>query len=285
MILFRRSRDRDHGDQEVEHRQLKVGRWWGAWLVMVATPSCGASEHVLGYKSPQVDGGPDVAQESDQGSPFVTVETTSGEDGNSGGDVTPGDSNGLAPEASSQCGVCPQGEHCDPTLGCVACTADSHCPASARFCVLGSCVQCRTSSDCGGTTPSCWPGSQTCRPACTSNQQCAQDGNARICNASTGACVGCNVSADCPTAESVCEATTQQCVQCSSGADCVGTSTPACLRNHCVQCATNGDCPSATPYCALGGDSPGHCVQCLQNAQCPPSAPMCNSGTCGKSGS
>jgi Cys-rich repeat protein len=193
-----------------------------------------------------------------------------------------GDSGVALGDASAQCGLCPHDQHCDLILGCVTCTMDSHCPASARYCVLGSCVQCKTNTDCGGTTPSCWPGIQMCHAACTSNQQCAQDGNARICNTSTGACVGCNSTADCPTSQSICDPTTQQCVQCSSSADCAGTSTPACLRNRCVECATSADCPNGMPYCATG--DPPRCVQCLQNAQCPPNAPSCNGGTCGKSG-
>jgi Cys-rich repeat protein len=266
------------------HRPLSVRRWPGLLVVTVTAASCGSSDHVLGSRSTLVDGGLDVLQGDDGGGAFVQVDAASAQDGGGSGGESNSDGNVAPADSSAQCGVCPQGQHCDATLGCVTCTKDSQCPASTRFCVQGSCVQCKTNTDCGGTTPSCWPGDQMCHAACTSNQQCAQDGNARICNASTGACVGCNSAADCPTSQSLCDATTQQCVQCSTSADCGGTSTPACLRNRCVQCATSGDCPSGMPYCAIGGDSPGRCVQCLQSAQCPPSAPSCNSGTCGKYG-
>lgn len=265
------------------HRPLNVRRWTGLFVVTVTAASCGNSDHLLGSGSTLVDGGLDALQGGDEGV-FVPVDAPSGHDESSGGDAPSPDGSVAPADAIAPCGVCPQGQHCDPTLGCVTCTKDSQCPASARFCVQGSCVQCKTNTDCGGTTPSCWPGDQMCHAACTSNQQCAQDGNARICNASTGACVGCNSAADCPTSQSLCDATTQQCVQCSSSADCGGTSTPACLRNRCVQCATSGDCSGSMPYCAIGGDSPGRCVECLQSAQCPPSAPSCNSGTCGKPG-
>jgi len=181
-------------------------------------------------------------------------------------------------------GMCPKGLQCDPTMGCVTCTMDSQCAAATRFCLLGSCVQCKTNTDCaGGTTPSCWPATHTCHAACTTNQQCSQDGTAPICNTTTGACVGCISSADCPASQRLCDPTSQQCVQCVGRADCAGTSTPACLQNRCVACATNADCSSATPYCASGGDSAPRCVQCVQNAQCPPSAPSCNGGTCGRS--
>ena len=196
-----------------------------------------------------------------------------------GGVVLASDAAGA--EAASACG-CRPGQQCDPALGCVDCLMDSQCPASSRFCVQGLCVQCKANGDCGaGTTPACWPASHTCHPACTSSQQC-QDGNATICNTSTGACVGCNTSADCPTSQKFCDPTTQQCVQCVSTADCAGTSTPVCVRNRCAECATSADCSGATPYCNAGGDNGPRCAQCLQSAQCPPSAPNCNSGTCSK---
>jgi hypothetical protein len=190
----------------------------------------------------------------------------------------------LYAPCSADGGSCPQGLQCDPTLGCVACAMDSQCPASMRFCLLGNCVQCKSNTDCGGTTPSCWPANHSCHAACSSTQPCSQDSSARICNPTTGACVGCITGGDCPTSQAICDPTSQQCVQCVSRADCAGTSTPACVQNRCVPCATGADCSGATPFCASGGDSPWRCVQCIQNAQCPPSAPSCNGGTCGKSG-
>jgi hypothetical protein len=219
---------------------------------------------------------------------FGTVAMESGAAASNATDAAQTDAVTALANGSGLCGsgsVCPQGQQCDPVLGCVVCTTDLQCPASARFCLAGSCVQCKANTDCGnGTTPSCWPGDHQCHVACTSNQQCPQDGNARICNVTTGACVGCSMSSDCPTTQSVCDPTTLRCVQCASSADCAGTSTPVCSRNRCGQCATNADCSGATPYCATGGDSVSRCVQCLQSAQCPASVPSCNGGTCGKSG-
>ncbi|HLK37957.1 MAG TPA: hypothetical protein VKU41_14450 [Polyangiaceae bacterium] len=267
----------------MRHRPLDVRRWARLCVAIGTAASCGGSDHLLGSQSTLADGGLDVQQGDDGGRTFTQVDGATGEAAANAGDESSGDAGVTPGDASAQCGVCPQGQHCDPTLGCVTCTIDSQCSASARFCVLGSCVQCKTNTDCSGTTPSCWPGVQMCHAACTNDQQCADEGNARICNATTGACVGCNTSADCPTSQAICDPATQQCVQCASSADCAGTSTPACLRNRCVQCATNTDCSGAVPYCASGGDSPGRCVQCLQSAQCPPSAPSCNGGTCGRS--
>jgi hypothetical protein len=215
------------------------------------------------------------------GGPDAAASSKAGAEGGPSADAATDGVAVLAVDGSLLCGPCSQGQQCDPTLGCVDCTMDSQCPASTRVCVLGSCVQCRTNSDCGhGTTPSCWPGDHTCHPACTTDQQC-QD-NAPKCDTTTGACVGCATAADCPTSQGVCDPTTQQCVQCASNADCSGTSTPACVRSHCVRCANNADCMGATPYCATGGDSAWTCVQCIQNSQCPATAPSCNGGMCGE---
>ncbi len=245
----------------MRHSTSRVGQCVGTCAAVVVLTACGVGDHVLGYQSTHTEGGRDVAQ----------------------GDQV-ADAPNNAPDSRTTCGTCLGGQLCDPSLGCVACLTDANCPASARFCVLGSCVQCTQNDDCGGTTPSCWLATQTCHPACVSNQQCADEGNAGLCNPSTGACGGCMTAADCPTSASVCDATTLQCVQCVTRADCAGTSTPACLRTHCAQCAADADCPGATPFCVLGGDSPGRCVQCLQNAQCPSTAPSCNAGTCGPLG-
>src|SRR4029077_15221804 len=149
----------------------------------------------------------------------------------------------CGPNSTMSCG---SGQFCDPTLGCVNCLMDSQCPASMRWCLQGSCVQCKTNADCGsGTTPACYPADHSCHAACITSQQCQGNG-ASICNVTTGACVGCNPGHDCPTSQPVCDPVMQQCVQCASNTDCAGTSTPACVRSRCVQCATNADCSGMT---------------------------------------
>ena len=204
-------------------------------------------------------GGGDVAGGND-GAPAAS-DATNGASAESGTPASSGGTDGATVDTGAGVGgalcgpngtiSCGQGQYCDPSLGCVDCLMDSQCPASMRWCVQGSCVQCQ--------------------------------GNSPTCDVTTGACIGCSSSHDCPTSAPVCDPVTQQCVQCAGSGDCAGTSTPACLRNRCVACATNADCPSATPYCSSGGDSGPRCVQCLQDSQCPPSAPKCNGGTCGMS--
>jgi hypothetical protein len=67
------------------------------------------------------------------------------------GDATVSDAGGDGPAQSacpaSTAAVCAR--KCDPTLGCVECLGDSDCTGADKFCILGSCVACRTNTDCG----------------------------------------------------------------------------------------------------------------------------------------
>jgi hypothetical protein len=62
---------------------------------------------------------------------------------------------------------------CDTTgdgeLACSTLTNDPHCATSGPW--QGSCVQCRTSGDCSGTTPACDPNDLVCR-ACAADGDC-----------------------------------------------------------------------------------------------------------------
>jgi len=61
---------------------------------------------------------------------------------------------------------------CTQDLGCVEClpTAEQ-CEPGAPFCVLGRCVACSVSGDCG-TGQACYPGNHTCQTACAANADC-----------------------------------------------------------------------------------------------------------------
>jgi hypothetical protein len=60
----------------------------------------------------------------------------------------------CGPNGTNQCGPTRQ---CDPTLGCVECSMDTDCSASAKFCIRGSCEACRDNFDCGVAAPACFP--------------------------------------------------------------------------------------------------------------------------------
>ena len=182
---------------------------------------------------------------------------------------------------------------CSPNLGCVECRGNSDCGAAQPFCVLGRCEVCASSADCG-TGQACYPRDHSCQPACTAG---SCNGDTPMCDAATGACVGCTKSTDCAgTNRPLCSATLGQCVACAASSDC-GAAEPVCnLREgSCVQCLVDVDCHSGF---ACGGDHKCHsacssnadctdtgrpfcnldtkgCVECLKGADCPAAAPIC----------
>ncbi|MEW5742390.1 MAG: Dickkopf N-terminal cysteine-rich domain-containing protein [Myxococcota bacterium] len=174
--------------------------------------------------------------------------------------------------------VCPSGQVCDPSRGCVVPPA-----------------QCGSNS----TTPNCPPGSQcingACVALCNPNTICPQG---LTCDANRGLCVPigpptrqCNASNDCPNNEAcingvcvsacgsagatcptgtVCDAATGQCVPgnppppaCTNSAGSMGCpNNEACINGVCV------------PSCGPG-------VACPQGTQCDPMRGVCVPGTPG----
>src|SRR5262249_38606570 len=143
------------------------------------------------------------------------------------------------------CTGCGPRQVCDSSLGCVDCTSDMQCAATAPFCIRGDCRPCRQNGDCGAGRV-CQPRDHQCGNPCTSNANCPQE--APICNTMTGNCVGGNEAKDCPANRPRCDEITKQCVACVNNSDC-GATAPKCVEGSCRQCATNNDCPSATPIC------------------------------------
>ena len=168
---------------------------------------------------------------------------------------------------------------CDSTLGCVECVGNSDCGAASPICVVGHCRACEKTSDCG-IGEACYPANHTCAPACNGPGTCPQN-DAPICDANTGACVGCIDNHDCGGGKPVCEPTSQQCSECGSNGDC-GNAQPICSisARECVQCLVDSQCPSGT----LCKDHA--CRQaCQGNGDCGPGAPVClPNGNCGQCG-
>lgn len=174
-----------------------------------------------------------------------------------------------SPSTGALCGVngrrqCGPFMTCDPRLGCVECSTDADCPASARLCLQGRCVGCRPR---GGQGSDCPPGQACssadfeCHPSCTTS--CPSD---MRCDASNGECVGCQAPADCPS--NICSRTTRSCVECESDEAC-GGQRPRCrqLTGACVACLSNADCGLAAPIC---DPTTFECrIGCTSNAQCP----------------
>jgi hypothetical protein len=95
-------------------------------------------------------------------------------------------------------------------------------------CVNNQCTQETCSTDgCSAATPVCNVVTNAC-DVCTDSSQCASYPGQTVCDTSSGACVGCVTTADCPTA------------------------TPVCDTGRCRACATDSDCPSGA--CADDGN-------------------------------
>jgi uncharacterized repeat protein (TIGR01451 family)/MYXO-CTERM domain-containing protein len=135
------------------------------------------------------------------------------------------------------CGASDSGRVCDTaastcTTGCRG-TGGNGCP-TGEVCTstdssIGSCVECVTDADCGGTTP--------------------------YCNVARHSCVECVTSAQCSNSAPVCQ-TDGTCGACTSDADCTDSTAPACqvsgpLLGQCTECSGTNDtlCSGDRPMC------------------------------------
>lgn len=197
--------------------------------------------------------------------------------------------------ATAACGP----RKCDANLGCVQCVTDPDCTGADKFCVRGRCEACRTNTDCGVAAPVCAPGDNRCHLSCLGDAATTCNGDTPICDATSGACVGCQTAATCPAGAPLCEPTTKTCVECTTNSQCPAAK-PRCFLGDftCVECATNADCTGGkvcdprerrcvatcandtqcaapTPKCNTTAAS---CVQCLATPDCAavPNRPLCN---------
>ena len=133
-------------------------------------------------------------------------------------------------------------------------------------------------------------------PPCTSNSECASNKGGHVC--SSGTCVVCASSADCPMGQK-CDSMTA-CVQCLGAGDCAmgelcvnKQCATGCDANNpcptgkvctsdthvCVQCAASTDCSGGTPVCQLASHT---CVGCNVDSDCGAGkvcvSNMCNAG-------
>jgi hypothetical protein len=166
---------------------------------------------------------------------------------------------------------------CDPALGCVTCIGDQDCTGAEKFCVRGTCDECRTNADCPPTSPACYPKDHRCHKSCVGT---SCPGNSSSCDIATGECVGCIDDTTCAgTNNPVCDPVTKQCVQCTTNAQCKdGTRFchPTTLR--CVACLTHTSClptdGGATQVC---DPNRFRCRSgCLSNTDCGGTTPTCN---------
>jgi hypothetical protein len=155
---------------------------------------------------------------------------------------------------------------CDDTSGaCVACSGNTQCMTAypdTPFCSLsdgtggaGSCVECRSFTDCSNVdTPICSSGSCV---KCAHEQDCVGHVGTPHCDTNSGACVACVNSLECEDA-----------------------SKPTCDGDVCRKCETDPDCTAhtSTPFCDIHGT--GTCVACNMSSECPVAAPVCDNSSC-----
>jgi hypothetical protein len=147
--------------------------------------------------------------------------------------------------------------HCDTTTNtCVQCagaSGDSECAAPTPYCVGDKCVQCTTTTNCGGTD---------------------------VCNAENRCVVSCTPDGgQCAAPEAVCNPATTTCVQCLTSTDCMGAVRPACntTTNTCVECTTSTQCAGNGGGEVVCNPATDTCVQCTESSQCMNTArPVCN---------
>ena len=169
--------------------------------------------------------------------------------------------------ATGACVQCVQTVDCAPGKLCQknvcqaqpGCSRDADCTdAKLPVCDTSSsahaCVECLQAADCHAAASPVCDATHHCvaPPVCTSNASCAKP--TPVCRVSSGDCVGCLVSGDCP-----------------SGSSCSAQNT--CVVGGNGTCTTNGDClgNGANVYCKGGaGGAAGVCVACLTDAQCTP---------------
>ncbi len=253
--------------------------------------------------------------------------------GAAGGDAACANVNATLPACDAQTGRCVQ---CLTSAGCAVPTAPL---CAANVCVgckagpadgclkraagtpacdatTGRCAECAVSGDCQNPrTPICVANKCLgCAAVEVQASACqARSAAAPVCDRTSGACVECIGSADCPTADRpvcvanrcapctdrtapadactrknaaapLCNPGTGQCVICLAHADCRSATRPVCNQNECVSCAK-----APTAACAQKGQAApvcdtnsGACVQCVTDGHCTePGKPLCASGQCG----
>jgi hypothetical protein len=185
----------------------------------------------------------------------------------SGGDASTRDADGdggaAAPDATVGCSAgatCPAGKPFCVDDRCVECAEDSQCGDPVRrFCVAGSCADCRTAGPtaCKAPTAVCDPTSGSC-VQCVASSSCTEAA-APFC--AGGRCVGCGMAAPqtCAMLNPARPACSPDgaCVECNVSAECTAdASKPICVDRACVACTTDAQC-AARP--AAAGGSPGVC--------------------------
>lgn len=149
---------------------------------------------------------------------------------------------------------------------CAACSTNTDCSGTTRYCVAGSCTHCSAHPDCD----TLWCEAGSCR-TCSSDSQCPS----RLCDEATGMCQRCTNYTQCTTG--FCEMLSGYCMSCTTDAQCefglcsIG-SCVSCQDLGCLSgwkcrpedgkcyCKDNGEACAADGECCSGKCAGGKCI-------------------------
>ena len=250
------------------------------------------------------------------------------------GDAGPGD--GVCTSDSDCTGTDGGTPWCNTdTSSCVQCLSTADCGGNPnKSCVGNACVYnqgtCGQNSDCASTPtlPVCdttqsmcvgcltnadCPNGQDCTPlevcqtpapaTCSSDADCRADGGTGAtphCDTSSGTCVQCLTTAQCPVGDACeaevcetmapcqadfdcvfpglthCDTSTEICVQCTDPSQCL--SGQNCVNDACTVCTSDTDCTTSAigPHCDT---TTGGCAVCTESSECPGNQ-VCTADTC-----
>lgn len=212
-------------------------------------------------------------------------------------------------------GGCQGSTTCDAQTGlcmgpkrlCNACSSDEECGSPTDKCLPmgdGGARLCSQDCDTSHVGVRGCPAGFTCRTLEAGVKQCLPTGaqcvvdpcasvhctdtSKPVCDPSTGNCVECVRSDQCPATDMVCQQNVcvipgactndQSCAGSSSGSHCCTTT----LGQRCHQCCTSQHCSGSTPYCVANTcqstQDPCASVSCTPPQTCNPATGQCESG-------
>ena len=220
--------------------------------------------------------------------------------------------------------TCPSNSQCiyisnDSGIGgaayCLSCENNADCrkwtdlvsATATPICDSGTCVQCKTDSDCPSETAAQCSGG-TC-VGCTDSSQCTRFSSTPACNSTSGKCVECIHNDNCTSIEKpdcediegqcglcyrrehcsrfspelMCHPEIRSCVQCITDSNCSNAAAAQCSdSNICIPCTANTHCAHfVTRRSCKNPEAGGTCVQCLDHSNCTSeTAAKCDSNTC-----
>jgi hypothetical protein len=165
-----------------------------------------------------------------------------------------------------------------------SCVMDADCVNDPKGKVCdpqtGQCVACLPTNDVCPQSEYCDPATNTCKPGCSNDADCAAGGGVELhCDLTTNSCAGCLNDSDCPLGN-IC-ASNHTCTEgcspmqgCAAGKTCCGTSCHDLANNDINNCGTCGN------KCPVPANAVAVCVGSICGmGACDPAYANCNGST------